>query len=283
MRELAAASLLCAGLLAALGRRRRQQLWRRAFGNRLPYPEGDAATVEQTLLLAAQPSRAAALDRPLRSLAVAAAEADVAPPSIYAAHVSGSGIDLLLAPADRSAPAPWKASTDGRRWSLAQSALAGLPTSGSGPLAPYPGLVCVGADDDGQVLLDLEAAPGIVALSGPEERRLEVLAAMAAELATNLWSDHLRLTLVGFGAELTVLAPDRVRAVASLGEVLAELELRAAETCAGVGRDRHRLGADGAQPRHERGCVDAALRVGCGYAGGRRTRPARRALGARSA
>ncbi|HEY6492538.1 MAG TPA: hypothetical protein VIZ43_04640, partial [Trebonia sp.] len=44
--ELASASLLAAGVLAALGRDRRQRLWQRAFGRRLVAPTGDAAIAE---------------------------------------------------------------------------------------------------------------------------------------------------------------------------------------------------------------------------------------------
>ena len=39
----------------------------------------------------------------------------------------------------------------------------------------------------------------------------------------------MRITLVGFGAELAMIAPDRVTAVATLDEALPELEARAAE------------------------------------------------------
>lgn len=240
MRELAAASLLGAGLLVALGRRRRRQLWRRAFGTRLPHPEGDAADAERTLLLSADPGRAHALDRALRSLSVACAARDTAPPSVYAAAITDGEILLRLAPAEREAPGPWTASDDGKTWRLPLAAVSNQSAASADALAPYPGLVCIGKDGSAQLLLDLEAAHGVIALTGPQERRVEVLAAMAAELATNLWSDHLRVTLVGFGAELVVLAPDRVRAADSLGEVLGELELRAAETTralAAIGTD----------------------------------------------
>src|SRR5690606_38558017 len=50
---LAAATLACAGLLAALGRRRREQLWRRAFGWRIARPRGDAAEAEVAIRLGA--------------------------------------------------------------------------------------------------------------------------------------------------------------------------------------------------------------------------------------
>src|SRR6266568_4536922 len=51
--ELSAASLLAAGVLAALGRRRREQLWRRAFGRRIAGPDPDAALAETALRLGA--------------------------------------------------------------------------------------------------------------------------------------------------------------------------------------------------------------------------------------
>jgi hypothetical protein len=48
------------------------------------------------------------------------------------------------------------------------------------------------------------------------------------ELATNRWSDQMKITLVGFGADLTLLAPDRITAVPRLADALGELEARAA-------------------------------------------------------
>ncbi|MGW4792580.1 BTAD domain-containing putative transcriptional regulator [Nonomuraea sp. NPDC004297] len=92
--------------------------------------------------------------------------------------------------------------------------------------APYPGLVSIGTDAGGRVLIDLEAAQGLINVRGPQTTA--ALAALAVELATNLWSDRMRLTLVGFGEELTAIAPGRVRAVGGLAEVLPELEAGAA-------------------------------------------------------
>ncbi|WP_262379996.1 BTAD domain-containing putative transcriptional regulator [Nonomuraea sp. PA05] len=92
--------------------------------------------------------------------------------------------------------------------------------------APYPGLVSIGTDAAGRVLIDLEAAQGLINVRGAQTTA--ALAALAVELATNLWSDRMRITLVGFGGELTAIAPGRVRAVGSLAEVLPELEASAA-------------------------------------------------------
>jgi len=47
---------------------------------------------------------------------------------------------------------------------------------------------------------------------------------MATELATSLWSDAMHLTLVGFGEDVAVLAPDRVHLAATVAEALPALE-----------------------------------------------------------
>src|SRR5262249_23475637 len=106
-------------------------------------------------------------------------------------------------------------------------------------LAPYPGLVSIGTNDTGRILVDLEAAHGLIALTGPDEVRRAVLAAVAVELATNRWADHTRITPVGVGEGLARVAPDRIRAVGSLAEALPELEGRTEEV-------RQALAASGA-------------------------------------
>jgi hypothetical protein len=229
--ELAGATLLAAGLLTALGWRRRRQLWHRAFGRRIQRPRGEAAAAEEALRLGADPEAARLLDLGLRSLSRGLAEAGRSLPTVYAARVSGRGLELLLAPAEPQAPEPWEAAANGSVWRLPAEAGAMLDDESlRDVLAPYPGLVTLGTDAGGHVLVDLESAYGVVALHGPAGRSREVLAAVAAELATNRWSDHMRITLVGFGDELELLAPERVRAASSLGQVLPELEARAEET-----------------------------------------------------
>src|SRR5256885_9605525 len=103
------------------------------------------------------------------------------------------------------------------------------PDDEAGTLAPYPGLASIGTDATGRVLVDLESAHGLIAVTGPDEQVRAVLTAMGVELATNRWSDRMQITLVGFGEDLTVLAPDRVNAVSTLAEALPALEARAAQ------------------------------------------------------
>jgi hypothetical protein len=228
--ELAAAGLLAAGVLSALGRRRREQLWRRAFGSRLPVPGPAAGAAEAALRLGASEPSARLLDQGLRYLSRALAASGHQPPTVFAAHIGEQNLDLWVAPADRNAPAPWQAVGDGEVWRLPRADVPGLdPGPGGASLAPYPGLVSIGTDKTGRVLVDLESAHGLIAVTGPDHQVAAALAAMAAELATNRWSDQMHITLAGFGADLTVLAPGRVNAVPTLADALPALEERAAE------------------------------------------------------
>ncbi|SFI10932.1 transcriptional activator domain-containing protein [Streptosporangium canum] len=225
---LAVASLAAAGLLAALGRRRRRQLWYRAFGHRIARPRGDAAQAELALRLGADAPGSRMLDIGLRLLGRSLAVQNRVPPTIYAAHLSPHTLDLWIHPPDLDAPAPWAAHDGGQVWRLPahegrmldEQALAGAP-------APYPGLVSLGSNGEGRVLVDLEAAHGLISLRGTQSTA--ALAALAVELATNRWSDRMLITLVGFGEELAVIAPDRVRCVGGLAELLPELEATAEE------------------------------------------------------
>ncbi|MDF2708394.1 MAG: hypothetical protein K0R62_4046 [Nonomuraea muscovyensis] len=222
---LAGASLAAAGLLAALGRRRREQLWRRAFGRRVVRPRDDAASAEVALRLGADTPGTRILDVGLRLLGTELAAQGRTPPIVYAAHLSARNLDLWIHPPDGDAPAPWTVQDGGQVWRLHAHEGRLLTESPQGG-APYPGLVSLGTDAGGRVLVDLEAAQGLINIRG--RQTTAALAALAVELATNRWSDRMRITLVGFGEELTAIAPDRVRAVGGLAEVLPELEATAA-------------------------------------------------------
>ena len=228
--ELAAAALLAAGVLSALGRRRREQLWHRAFGRRVAVPvrPAPAAAAEVALRLGADEPSARMLDTGLRHLAQALAAQGRALPTVFAAHVGHHQLDLWVAPADREAPAPWVAVDDGQVWRLPLAVVPGLdPDQVAGARAPYPGLVSIGTDATGRVLIDLEAAQGLIAVTGEPHLVQAALAAMAVELVTNRWSGPVSITLVGFGADLAALAPGQVSAVGSLAEALPALVARA--------------------------------------------------------
>jgi hypothetical protein len=231
---LAAASLLAVGVLGALGRRRRRQMGHRSYGHMIPRPDGRAAEAERALRIAADDDAVRLLDLGLRHLSKSMAAGGRELPTGYGVHLGTESLDLWIAPADGDPPAPWLAFDDGQVWRLHADAFDETHAADvADVLAPYPGMVSLGTNEGGRILVDLEAAHGLIAVRGPEETRRSVLAALALELAAGRWSDHMRITLVGFGGELAEnlaeVAPDRVRAVPTLHEVLPELERRSEE------------------------------------------------------
>jgi hypothetical protein len=228
--ELAAAALLAAGVLSALGRRRREQLWHRAFGRQVAVPvrPAPAAGAEAALRLGADEPSARMIDTGLRYLSQVLATQGQALPTVFAAHVGGQNLDLWVSPADPGAPAPWVAVGDGQVWRLPLAVALELdPDQVTGAPAPYPGLVSIGTDATGRVLVDLESAQGLIAITGEQHRVRAVLAAMAVELVTSRWSGPIGITLVGFDADLTALAPGQVTTVGTLAEALPLLVARA--------------------------------------------------------
>ncbi|MBY8340224.1 hypothetical protein JYK17_09240 [Streptomyces sp. KC 17012] len=235
------APLLAAGLLGALGRRRRQALWQSALGAvggrrgmEPPTPTGDAADVQDALLVGADPDGVRLLDRSLRGLAAQLAGESRALPTVYAAWLSNGDLHLQLAQPAGKPPAPWQLGQDQTFWMLARTDAERYDDVDTA--APYPGLVSLGTMDDSRLLLNLESVPGIVSLSGREADRAAVFASVAAELATNGWSDRMTITLVGFGEDLTPLAPNRLRHLDGIDDLIETME---AET-------RQRRGALGA-------------------------------------
>ncbi|WP_371103165.1 bacterial transcriptional activator domain-containing protein, partial [Streptomyces sp. PU_AKi4] len=199
-----------------------------------PTPTGDAQDVQDALLVGADPEGVRLLDRSLRGLAASLAAESRPLPTVYAAWLSSGDLHLQLAQPSGKPPAPWQPGQDETFWTLAKDDAVRYEDVDTA--APYPGLVSLGTMDDSRLLLNLESVPGIVSLSGGEADRAAVFASVAAELATNGWSDRMTITLVGFGEELTPLAPSRLR---HLDGIEALIETMEAET-------RQRRGALGA-------------------------------------
>jgi len=224
---LAQAGLLSAGLLAGLGRLRRVQQRRRSDGERLPRLPAELLRAEVEMRLGQDPEAVRDLDCSLRLLADTQSASLAALPDVVAVVVAPETVRLVLSAPTRPVPAPFTALDPlGGSWQALRS---GLPNERPQMLSPYPALVGLGRDDDGgELLVDLESV-GVLALSGPRRSTTAVLRALAVELATSGWADHLRLTVVGFGAELVQLQPERVRYLAGLAEALPTLEGRLAE------------------------------------------------------
>jgi len=104
--------------------------------------------------------------------------------------------------------------------------------------APFPTLVTIGRNNADQlVLIDLERA-GAMTLTGQPDDVLDVLSAMAIELASSRLADHLDVTVVGLSADLVrYLGGDRLHHAATFDEVLTRLERHHTEVVAALDED----------------------------------------------
>jgi hypothetical protein len=205
--------LLLAGVLVALATRRG------------PYADPDEG--ETPLRLAADPELSGLIDRGLRRLAAGRSEQQLPLPEITAA-VAGEGELVLHLPPTPGAtpgipPAPWTAAEDGSTWTVREE---DLPQDRDDVAAPYPALVNILSLRGFEVLVDLEAAPGLVSVGGNPDMARQVATSLAAELATNQWSDGIGVIMVGFGDELVGLAPASLRHANRLSEVLGDVDER---------------------------------------------------------
>jgi Bacterial transcriptional activator domain len=240
---IAGAPLMAAGLLLALGRHRRRQLWNRIGGRRPTTPTGDAAVAEESIRVGAGEVEVWFLDLALRGLSAELAKRGRSLPRAHALRLRSQGIELMLAETAEptgpdQAPLPWFGTADGRSWNFPRVAIGQIDAEAAHQrFAPYPGLVSLGTsgrDGEDRILIDLEDTPGVLALAGSRAQTRALISAMAVELATNAWSDRMSVTLVGFPGDLTPLAPARVRHVKTLEDVLPVLESEAADRAAAL-------------------------------------------------
>jgi hypothetical protein len=204
--------LLAAGVIGALALQRRRIAGRR--------PDDDARDLEANLRIAASTERADRLDHVLRDLTGRCRQAGVNPPPAYAAVVDDVSVELLLAPARPEAVEGWEALDEGRRWRST------APVDGPRPgdAVPYPAMVALGVDPDGRdVLVDLESAGGIVAVTGDPGVAEQVAAAVAVQAATAPWSDAVRVTASDLPDGIAEVGDERLR-VADLADELDTFE-----------------------------------------------------------
>ena len=202
--------MLAAVSAAALMVHRRRKFQRRRLGRAVASLPPELIPLEQALFTSGRTAlpKMTFLDLALRHLATQiAADPAGALPDIIGAALNEDYLELYLAAEPAAPPDPWLA-TDPRRWTLSRSAQ--LSPASAGRLAPYPCLVSIGYTDDGtEYLLDLEHV-GALQVTGENGRCLDLARYMVAELANNVWSDHLTVTAAGFGKELVDANPDRL-------------------------------------------------------------------------
>jgi hypothetical protein len=223
-----AGALLAGGVFTGLQTLRRRQFRNRRPGRTISSAPQPLIPTEKALLMHGPTGMADVefLDRALRSLAAAtAATPGGRLPDVLAARMVADQLDLRLAePHPYPPPAPWSVDESGCWWSV--SAGDELPAAATAreQLAPYPTLVAIGHNPatGEKWLVDLEAC-GALALTGDVTRCLDLGRFIAAELAVNAWSDQLTATLVGFGAEMLPLNPDRLRHTGDLADAARQL------------------------------------------------------------
>ena len=184
-------------------------------------PFGTPGDDEGALRLAANAGRAAFLDRALRILSEGRVAQDQPLPDLSVVYLDDDQV-IAHVVGDVAPPAlPWRAATDGKSWTVQAGELDGLASAAP---APYPALVNVASSHGFDVLIDLEYASGLIAVGGDASVGREVVMSTVVDLATHPWSDNVEVLMVGFGDDISGIAPDRVRAVADLDEALGRVE-----------------------------------------------------------
>lgn len=231
-----AGGLLGAGLVALVGTRRRKHRLRRQPGTELPPLPATAAPVLAELDLV-DLDRAGAVAYLLRDLPLALDGAG--PLSVpVLATVTGTDLEVLF---DRAYPGPirgWASQADGRIW---RAPLPLGPAAGGDGIAGVPGLVSVGAIDNGGVMVNLEAA-GAIGLTGDPDAVAALAASITIELALSPLADRPTVHLVGdrllggAGQALPGLArhPDLAAALAATDDWAATVAQAMAATGAGT-------------------------------------------------
>ena len=214
---LAGAAVLAAGAVGVVLRLRHQRLNRRRPGHRIEAPTAAASVLERVLRIEAEAELARWAPRALRHLAPRlGTEWDGSFPLVTDVALRPTHLEVVWSAPRPTVVTPWRASADGRRWSLDRGASVLVP---DGVVPPCPGLVTVGRQDAVPILLDVESA-GLVAVRGAPERVAAFGRAMVLELAVSDFADLLDIRLVGLPAD-GFEHLHRVHAVASLDQALA--------------------------------------------------------------
>jgi len=211
------------GLLAA----RRRKGRRRPLGEIPAQISLTAARFERRLRERASVIDVVRMDRALRcAAALSCHRATTELPDVICVWVGQEELQLQLA-SPVAAPSPFQLE-DGS-WILA--AEADLPSNEDWTevAAPFPTLATLGELDGESFLVDLERF-GAITLTGDPDKTAALMRHLAVEYSHNVWSDHLQVTLVGWGADIVVLNPDRVRYAKSVTDVVAALQGRVADS-----------------------------------------------------
>jgi DNA-binding SARP family transcriptional activator len=202
---------LAGGLLFFLGAQRARQHRHRRPGQRIALPADAGTQIENELRGVDDPVTFDHVNRALRTLAARCAMTGTALPPVRLARLIAGQLELHLA-ASADLPAPFLPTASPTLWVLDPDGDVLDADQADDYPAPYPSLVTVGHDlDGGLILVDLEHV-GALAADGDPADVSAVLNAIAAELATSLWSNDVRVSIIGAPPDLAqVLDAGRVR------------------------------------------------------------------------
>ncbi|MET8214239.1 hypothetical protein ABZT51_52460, partial [Streptomyces sp. NPDC005373] len=189
-------ALLAAGLTGTLALRRLRQRRSRKPGQSLP--ETGPAPVEAELEEAAGDGSAGVL-RLQAALSALAHHSNGTPPQLRAARIAADGVQVLPADVAAEPLAPFTASRAGW-WELAGTDDLSVSGDGSAPAAPYPALVTLGADPQGDLVLANLPAFQVLLVDGEPADRAEVIACLATELAIGPFAEHVEVVACGMGS-----------------------------------------------------------------------------------
>jgi hypothetical protein len=224
---LVAASLVATGLVATIDRLRRAQQRRRPRGRQIRMPAAEVVPTEIAARRAAAGSSADRLDLALRAFSRCAANRRGGLPRVSTVQVGDAGIEILLTAALDAPAEPFTIRAGGQVWTLPPDVAQEDLVQAAGDVgAPIPALASIGALGSSAVLIDLEAV-GTTALTGDPDTVRHAFRSLVLELATSAWADTLDLVVVADDPD-ALGTIDRVRVVASIDHVLAEIEATAA-------------------------------------------------------
>lgn len=216
-------ALLAASLTGALGVKRILQQRRRRAGQTIAI-DAEPTRLEQVLHATAEPAGVALLDTVLRTLAQHADTAGQELPPIRGVQITDRSVQLIPDDPQAQPLPPFAGGDTPGTWVLnPASPLLTSDTARHVP-APYPGLVTLGATEDGALLLADLLHTRTLLLDGDADDVLAVTRALALEAGTSNWTDHTEIITVGLGARLATLLPKgRIRAMPHLPSVAADL------------------------------------------------------------
>ncbi|MEW2093666.1 LysM peptidoglycan-binding domain-containing protein [Streptomyces sp. NPDC006682] len=214
-------ALLAASLAGALGVKRILQQRRRRAGETIAI-DADPSLLEQLLNTGGEPASAALMDSALRTLA-GQADGDVELPVVRGARITGQSVHLLVEDNSATPLPPFTGGDEAGVWVLDPAAALLDEAAAAEVTAPCPGLVTLGAMEDGDLLL-VDLMHRVLLLDGEPGDVLAVTRALALEAGTCGWSDHTDIITVGLGSRLASLLPKgRVQTMPKLQSVVADL------------------------------------------------------------